>query len=354
MWDINGGIIQLELGDNVVKTFSTSKKKFCDILISQVQEFRQNLHNNEGVILPTIDLRNSTELYADEFCVYFGNIRHKENYNHISIFDIIYYYLKKFKIDDYSYQGVLNIFNRGTNHLTDDNIQNALVEFCKAYYCASFDSDAYPLMIMSIINCCAISAFNGCFDDAILAAQKACVLASNNGFYDPKIKHSAYTWLATLNLKTNNNKDALDNLITAYNYISETDYNELKLISLISISNIALDFGDTKLCSEALKYMRPILKMDNLSLNKDGYNCVIELYSNLAKSLQEENTELRHELNFISKKFLVKFGEAIIASVRKTGPLLLNSLIVGLVSGNTIIGNGGTINNAKGNIFKLN
>lgn len=150
MWDVNGAIIQIELGDNIIKAFSSSKKRQLDIFFRQMQEFGQNLYNKERIILPQISVRKSTELYSDEFCVYFGNIRHKENYNRISFFNILYYYIKKFNIEDYSYHGVLNVFNRGVDYLIDDNIQNALLEFCKTYYCASFNSDTYSLMIYQL------------------------------------------------------------------------------------------------------------------------------------------------------------------------------------------------------------
>ena len=75
MWDISedSGIIQLELGANVISAYSSKRKSPCDILHKQIIDLRSGL-SKEHIELPTVSICHSAFLPANEFILYFGAI----------------------------------------------------------------------------------------------------------------------------------------------------------------------------------------------------------------------------------------------------------------------------------------
>ena len=348
MWNIKGDLIQIELGNNVIKSFSKGWKRDCGLLINQIAKLRSQL-KADGIILPPVSLRDSSTLNPDDYILYMGIISYTGNYRKQSPINLLSHFAQQFHIENYSYENVYNIFKSGVNYLVsqEKDLHKATMDFVKAYYCSYFGDDTYSLMINSSINLCGIQVLNSNLDLALLDAKRATYAAMADGFNDPYIKYSSQLWLGIVYLKKNENEDALKCFISAYNIIEETNSNQLKITSLWTVAYLSVQKGDFKLSTTALATIVDIIKNDNEIYDKDLHISLLELRDYILNTqiekLQQELNQLNSKYNEISKNFIYKLGNTILSVIHKAGPILISAGIGSLLSGNYHFGTGNII-----------
>lgn len=327
MWKISedSKIIQLELGANVISAYSSRRKNPCDILLKQIQDLRLSLAE-EYIELPAVDVRDSATLPANEFILYFGVICFRGNFKSENIIQLLRNQAYANCLENRSYEGLMNLFQRGVSDLTARNYQKAIYEFAQAYYCASFTAETRNIMVNALINICGIEFLNQQYDAALQFGDRACVLAMSDNFFDPYLKYYAVTWTGAVLIRKQDWTAATKHFIIAYNVIRQTDENRLNISALSAATQLSMKTQDFAQAAELIDRILDILQTDrSLIVGEDSIIELARLQSRVHKALfsqlMSEYERLHEEYCELSGKFLVHLKNAALNMIYKCGTM---------------------------------
>lgn len=353
MWNINGKLIQLEMGSNVIKAYTPAdKRNLLDLmfgqsppqagklLFSQEQQLRKVL-TEQGIPLPEIEYSLSADIGSNMYRAHIGIVYYLGDYTVENPFNVIVSWLKRFHMRELTSKNISNLLRQGSEKLVKRDIQSSLYDFAQVYYCASLNPEFCTQLVSAALNICAIEAINGKFDDALNSARRACSIANSGGFYDPYLKYHSNNWMAGILAKTNNLADALKCYINAYSVIKETNEQELKISALWNVACLSIQCNNFQQSVQALDMIVDISKNDSrVNLSKEFFTCLYEFKSFILSltisRLQQDYTVLKRECEKMSSNFLYKIGDTALTIVLKSGPALLGAWAGSLLSGNKI------------------
>jgi len=344
MWNIDcdSSVVQLELGDNAITAYSSSKKKkTCDILINQIGELRAQL-SEQNIFLPYINIRDSQTLPANMFDVYFGAFRFNGDIRTDNILQILANQAFAHHLDDYSYNGLLKVFESGVDCLREGNYQKAIYDFAKSYYNSAFDGAARNIMINSMINICGIEFINQRYESALLSGRRACILAMADSFYDPYLKYYAAAWTGIVYRQMNNLKQAIRHFESAYQVLEQMNENCLKISALSTLAQLHMDAGNYRYSANLMDGILDLLQADDsLNVDKDFLIKMASFQSQVQKAIIQDITEkygqLQRQYAKLSSKFLPQLGSLAINILCKIGPTIIPCLIGSLMKSNNQI-----------------
>lgn len=352
MWDVGGALIQLELGSNAIKAFSSEKKETCDLLIQQIGQLRSQLaaHN---IPLPPVQIRSEPSLPPDEYVLYMGILFQPGDCRRQSPVNVLSALAQQFHAQEYTYEAIQAIFQLGVAYLMPErrDYHKAVSTFVKAYYCAALGSDTYAIMINCAINICAIQVQNGNLDLALLDARRAVHAALADGFLDPYMKYHALLWLAVVCTQKRDLANALDSFERAFRAVEATGASQLKISALWACAYLAARQGDLARSTNALDRITDILEADQtINCDKGFMIALLKLRAHISSlqttALGRELERLSGEYEKISRGFLYQAGKAALALVQNVGPVLISACVGSLLdssyhfaSGDIIYGN---------------
>ncbi len=329
MWDIKAGsnIVQIELGSRARSAFSSRWKKEAELLMKYISEIRAQLEK-DNIFLPDVKIFDAPpDIPPDDFIIYFGAFFWRGNCKKDDIRQMLLHLAYQHKLEDNSYNGIRELFQRGVGHLEEKNYQKAIYEFAKSYYWASFGAETLDIMINSIINIGGIEFLNQQYDKALACAQRACVLAAADNCYNPYIKYYAAAWAGVVYMQKQDLQEAAEHFMLAYNVISPTNENGLKISVLSTVAQLYMQMEDFFLSAEAVNKILDILQEDkSLEVENDfiiqlarhqanAYKAVIKQQELAYAKLCEEYEKLSQSFCIAVKEgalnFSIKHGTAI-------------------------------------------
>ncbi|MCM1064712.1 MAG: tetratricopeptide repeat protein [Eubacterium sp.] len=339
MWDmaLDSKIIQIEMGNKVIAAYSSSKKRSCDILLSQIGELRAQLAER-GIHLPTITLRDSETLPPDMFTIYFGALCINGRRQTDSIPQILAGQACDYQLEDNSYNGLLENFESGVNYLQAKNYQKAIYDFARSYYCSSFRNDTRTIMINSMINICGIQFLNQQYDSALLSGQRAYVLAFSPSFYDPCLKYHAASWMGIIYRRSNNLEEAIRYFELAYRAIAQTDESCLAVSALSTLAQLYMEAKNYGQSAELIDRILDLLQADtSLEVDADFLITLARFQSQvnraMIRQLTEEYAQLQAQYAKLSARFLPQFKSLALNILYQTGPTVIPCAIGSLMRG---------------------
>ena len=262
MWDITGGFIQVEIGKNVVKEY-TRKQGVLDALFGSNTAFQQGqllveccaaLREElakQGVDLPFVTFRDSSELGDSQFKIYVGIECLVGDTNQHDLIGTLRNMVLRQQRPGMSAQSVLDELVRGAELLRNNSFNKAVESFISVYYWASMLGCVEEL-VNATLNLGVVNLRNNRLGDALLCAQRACVLTEEGGFYDPYLKFNSHNFLANMYWLTEQPALAVENYAKAVEDVRFLEDVPLRIFALWNANSAYFITGNYDACSEAL------------------------------------------------------------------------------------------------------
>jgi tetratricopeptide (TPR) repeat protein len=351
MWNVDGELIQVEVGSNVVKAFTQSDRRGLfgkimgqnpppegQLLVEYTKKFREQL-SKENIYLPTIHFTDSSDIGINNFKVYVGIEYYIGDITKENLFDVISYLIGRYQIEDTSCDSIKRILDEGVEKILAKNFQDAVLDFAKVYYWSSLVNGCEQELVKATLNIGGINLINNRIDGAEEAAKRACVIVSKDYFQNPYLRYFSYNFSANILAMQNKISEAAKYYNIAYQNIKMTR-------DIYYCTNVLFSMASMKLLLKSYKEAAEILDAIVESIKDDdsfGKGILIELYefrsfvSNLTvASLENKYLELQERYLKISKSFLTKAYDTILTVAVKVGPFAVSSFIGALVGGDKI------------------
>jgi tetratricopeptide (TPR) repeat protein len=200
MWQPDGGLIQIEVGAEIIKVFTAPDDRglfgrwFDDppeegqLLIEATQLLREHLQQEEGLSLPQISYRDDTQLEDNEVRIYFGleiqqfKINYKDEFH-----KFIVHKIREYNEVLINQESVTQLLLTGLEDVTQDNYQRAFKKYSIVYYHSLLQRYEIEL-IQSLSDSGGILLKSGDLKRALPLFVKAASLCNNPSIVDPIIK----------------------------------------------------------------------------------------------------------------------------------------------------------------------
>jgi len=285
MWDVNGGLIQVEVGENVVKEY-TRKQGLLDMLFGSSEAYQEGQLfieyskalraelAQQGVELPPIAFRDDSSLGGSEFRIYVGADWVVGNTRQHDLMGTVKHMVLRRQRPGMSAQAVQEELASGAELLRGRSFNRAVESLSSVYYWAS-ELDCTEELVNASLNLGVINLRNNRLDAALLFARRACVLAEDGGFHDPYLRFGAHNFLANMYWLTDNASLAVKNYTLAVDDVRYLDDVPLRIFALWNANCACFITGKYDVCSEALD------EIYGMIVNDDSYpkQMVEQLYA---------------------------------------------------------------------------
>lgn len=367
MWNVDGDLLQVEVGSNVVKMFTEKDKrgilkKFfgqdpppqAQLLIEYTKKFREVLAE-KNVYLPPIKYFDSSELGVNNFKVYVGIEYYEGDITKDNLFDILDFLIQRYQIEDKTKAGIMNIFDQGVHNLIARNYQNAVLDFSKVYYWSSLVDHCEQELVKATLNIAGIELLNYRIENAELSVKRACVIVSKEYYHDPYLRCYTYNFRANLLAKQNKIKDATEYYKLAYDSIKNTADVPLSVNVLFNLATMYLLAQQYQEAADLIDYIVQVIKYND-SFGKgvlaDLYEFRVYLSNLTLASLEDKYQNLLKQYQDLSKNFILKAYDSALAVIVKVGPYVVSTLVGALISGD-VTNNFNQMNNSGTNTIYL-
>lgn len=337
MWDINGGLIQIEVGMNVSAKYTAADRRGIldrlwgvngpeegDLLIVETQKLRQELAE-QNIILPPVAYRGNTDLQPDDFIIYVGIEQMAGNIRKNDLLGCLKDLILSKQISDASPDGVRKIFQDGVELFNNKHYSEAVPCFILSYYWGMI-LGCNDEVINTIINVGGINLVNNQVEGALMNARHACLLAENSRCYNPYLKYYAHNFLANMYWLQNERGAAVECYQKAVADVQFVEDLQLYVFALWNSANAFFWTGDFASCKNYLDEIYGLI-----SDHDDYPKAVIsELFSFRAlvsdvqiEMLKEQNQNLQKQCNSLSMSLSNWMKQDISKVVKQYGPNLL-------------------------------
>ncbi len=348
MWNVDGDLLQIEVGSNVVSMFTEKDKrgiinKFfgqapppqAQLLIEYTKKIREVLAEKD-VYLPPIKYFDSTELNVNDFKIYIGIEYYEGDITKVNLFDILDFLIQRYQIDNKTNKGIKKIFDQGVNNLIARNYQNAVLNFSKVYYWSSLIDNCEQDLVKATLNIAGIELLNYRLENAELSAQRACVIVSKDYFHDPYLRCYSYNFRANILAKQNRINEAMNYYKMAYDSIKNTNDVHLSVNVLFNLATMNLFVQRYHEAADIIDHIVQAIKNNDTF----GKGVIADLYefrvylSNLTLvSLEDKYQGLLKQYQDLSKNFILKAYDSALAVIVGVGPYVVSALVGALLSG---------------------
>lgn len=337
MWDMSKGLVQVEVGANVIKKFTerdtrgvfevifgSSAPSEGGLFCTEAERLRQEL-SGQNVYLPPVRFSDSDDLSPNQFVVYVGVKNSPGDITQYDLFETLKSMIIANQIDDPSPQSVRELFMEGVQYFSDQDFNRAINVFSVVYYWATILGCADEL-INATINIGAIMLFNNHIDDALMYAQCANLLAENPAFYNVNLKFYSHHFLANMYWLKDEKLLAAENYQKAVDDVQFSGEVSANVFAQWNAANACLWTGNYAAAASLLDTIFSLVR-NNEQFSKETIQQLYALraaVSNLqVTDLLERNERLVQQIETLSTSFKVRLSNAI-QFVKKRGPTLLN------------------------------
>lgn len=338
MWDMSKGLVQVEVGANVIKKFTerdtrgvfevifgSSAPSEGGLFCTEAERLRQEL-SGQNVYLPPVRFSDSDDLSPNQFVVYVGVKNSPGDITQYDLFETLKSMIIANQIDDPSPQSVRELFMEGVQYFSDQDFNRAINVFSVVYYWATILGCADEL-INATINIGTIMLFNNHIDDALMYAQCANLLAENPAFYNVNLKFYSHHFLANMYWLKDERLLATEYYRKTVEDVQFSGELPANVFARWNAANAYLWTGNYAASASLLDTIFSLVR-NNEQFSKETIQQLYELravVSNLqVTDLLERNERLLQQIETLSTSFRVKLSDTVIQLVKKSGAALLN------------------------------
>ncbi len=347
MFHFDSNLVQVEMGNNALKIFSTKDTRgfweilmgeappgWADDLIRVTSDLRKKLEA-EGIILPPVMLSPASELPPDMFCITFGVEREDFNVRKDNYVTALEKMARIYHFPDLKKDVVSELLNKALNLVLQKNYHDAMERLMKVYYLSSL-IEYQTVRIVSLLNMAGICILNNKPGEAYTAARQAQLLVEKDGFYDPYLKYYTHKAIANVAALYNEYNDSAMLFEQAFQDIEYTGEANLIVDTLYNEASVLLRAGSYKKCTGVLDKILSFIEKSDCYEKK----ILITLYKmrsfiadRTEESLQNKLADIQQEYNYLSSNFLLKAMDTGLTIVSKCGPYILTTCAGALISG---------------------
>lgn len=338
MWEMDKGLVQVEVGTNVIKRFTqrdtrgifelilgSSAPSEGGLFCIQAEQLRQEL-SGQNIYLPPIRFTDSDNLSSNQFVVYVGVTNFCGDITQHDLFEVLKNMIIGNQMDNPSPQSVRDLFIKGVQYFYDQDYNQAINTFSKVYYWATI-LGCVDELTNATINIGTIMLFNNHIDDALLYARYANLIAEDSDFYNVSLKFYSHHFLANMYWLKNEKLLAVENYQKAVDDVQFSGELPVNVFALWNAANAYMWTGNYSMSSSLLDKIFFLVR-NNEQFSKETIQQLYELramVSNLhVTDLLEQNKQMLQQIETLSSSFKVRFSVSMIQLVKKSGALFLN------------------------------
>lgn len=350
MFHFDDQLIQIQLGSQAYELLRTRDNRgfFEKLAGVKAPEWTKDLKqqaallreacDKKGIILPGILFSTDTEMPVYQFRITMGVEDFAGDIRKDDLFELLVLRLNSYQIPDPTKEGVKNLCDAAIGKVLKKDFQEAMNLLLRLYYWSTL-LGCQKERVISLLNMAGISLLNNKLGGVVTTVQQALLIVEKPDFYDPYLKYHAHICGGNLfalheeyALSVRYFEQAEQDIIPSgeIGYLVDALYNE---------ASVLMAMGEYQKCSNILDKIVTYIR------NRDDYGkeILLQLYemrmlvSDLTvMQLQQKLDVLMEEYTRLSRSFLSKVGESVVAIVSQCGPYLVTAYAGSLMGGTYI------------------
>lgn len=339
MWDINKGLIQVEVGSGVIRQFTrtdtrgmvqklrgVSAPREGEMFISETERLRKELQE-QNVYLPFVHYTDNDELQPNQFMIYIGIESIFGDITKQNLIELLRSAVLERQIKEPSPQTVRDIFAEGVQYYQDKDYNRAAPEFARTYYWGSI-LNCQDEAVNSIINMGTIMLVNNRVEDALLYAENACMLAEDSSFFNLSLKFNAHNFLANVYWMMGKRAFAVESYEKAVVDVKYSKDIAVTVFALWNAANAHMVTGNYTRSSSLLDNIFSLIYNDE-HFSKDTVQSLYRLRALVSDQhimqLQTQNHELTQQIQELNSSFSITLKGTVVTFIQDNGPMLLQT-----------------------------
>ncbi len=347
MFCFDSNLVQVELGNNALNTFSTKDDRgflgklvgkaspgWGDDLISVTNVLQIKLQA-EGIILPPVLFIPASELPPNTFRITCGVASEDFDVRKDDYVAALEKKIRAYHVPNLTKGVVSKQLNKAINLVLQKNLQDAMELLMKVYYLSSV-IEYQTARIVTLLNMAGICILNNKPGEAYTAARQAQLLVEKNEFYDPYLKFYAHKAIANVAALHNDYDNSAALFAQAFQDVEYTGEADLIVDALYNEASVLLKAGSFKKCTGVLDKIVSCIEESDC-YEKKILITLFKMRSFIAdcteEDLQNKLADLQREYDYLSSSFLLKAMDTVLTIVSKCGPYMLTTCVGALISG---------------------
>lgn len=238
MWDVNGALIQVEIGAGLVQRYSSkgffgTSNNDGKLLLDMWTDVRERLQA-ENIVVPPIQCRDDNSLGKDEFVVYVGSEFYGTSIKENKITDVLEFLVRRVQMESASKDSIHEYILTANEHLSQRRYTDGLRCLSTAYYWSNLLADCAEEAADTILQIGRVLAQNNDIYHAELCARRADVISSQPSFYNPYLKCAVDEFAGFLYVVKGNLPAADQAYTSAFNKIANVPGANLLKIGVLA------------------------------------------------------------------------------------------------------------------------
>lgn len=308
MWDVRGGLIQVEIGTGLVQRYSSKgflggSKDDGKLLLDMFSAVRERLQE-ENIFVPYIQCRDDNSLGKEEFVVYAGAEFYKSNIQEAAIADVIEFFARRYQLESPSKDSIHKFICTANEHISQQRYADGLKYLNTAYFWSNLLEGCEEEAVDIILQIGRILLQNQDMYNARLCARRADFITSLPNFYNPYLKCASDEFSGSLYMLSRDFPAANQAYTSAFKKIAN-----VAEANLLKIGVLLADLQALQLCENYAKANHTAQILIDV-LTQSGCSNLEPLYilkSHIANcainQMEAENAQLKREVQLANEKY---------------------------------------------------
>lgn len=308
MWDVKGGLIQVEIGAGLVQRYSSKgflggSRDDGKLLLDMFSAVRERLQE-ENIFVPHIQCRDDNSLGREEFVVYAGAEFYKSNIQEAAIADVIEFFARRYQLESPSKDSIHQFICTANGHISQQRYADGLRYLSTAYFWSNLLEGCEEETVDIILQIGRILLQNQDMYHARLCAQRADFIASLPNFYNPYLKCASDEFSGSIYMLSGDFPAADQAYTTAFNKIANVAEANLLKIGILSANLQALRFcGNYTKANQAAQILIDVLAQSGCPDLEPMYVLKSHIADCAINQLRAENAQLEREVQLTNEKY---------------------------------------------------
>lgn len=339
MWDINKGLIQIEVGSGVIRQFTrkdtrgavqkllgASAPQAGELFVPETERLRKELQE-QNVYFPSVHYTDNDELQPNQFIIYIGIESFFGDITKQNLIELLRNVVSERQIKDPSPQTVRDIFAEGVQYYQEKDYNRAAPEFARTYYWGSI-LNCQDEVVNSIINMGTIMLVNNRVEDAQLYAESACVRVEDPSFFNLNLRFNTHNFLANVYWLMGKRELAAENYEKAVVDVKYSEDIAVTVFALWNAANAHMGTGNYTRSSALLDNIFSLI-YDDEHFSKGTVQSLYKLRAMVSDQhimqLQKQNYELTQQIQELNNSFSIGLKGTVVTFMQNSGPMLLQT-----------------------------
>lgn len=321
MWDVSGGVIQVEIGAGLVQRYSSKgffggSKDDGKLLLDMFSAVRERMQE-ENIYVPYIQCRDDNSLEREEFVVYAGAEFYKSNIQKDTIAEVIEFFARRYQLESPSKDSIHEFISTANERISQHRYADGLKYLNTAYYWSNLLEDCEEEAADITLQIGRILLQNQDMYNARLCAQRANYITSRPDFHNPYLKCASDEFSGALYMLSRDFSAADRAYTSALGKIANVPEANLLRIGVLSADLQALQLCENYAkANQTAQILIDVLRQSGCT-NLEPLHILHSHIANCALSqMAKENEQLREEVRLAREKYdeameKVRFSEGL-------------------------------------------